>query len=93
MQKEIIVKDLNELNQAASEILAFTKDETKFALYGEMGAGKTTLVKEICKELGTEDIANSPSGLPVLWMIVRERQTYFLFDCEPPTFLLSDYYI
>ncbi|MBT1685106.1 tRNA (adenosine(37)-N6)-threonylcarbamoyltransferase complex ATPase subunit type 1 TsaE [Fulvivirgaceae bacterium PWU37] len=29
--------------------------------YGEMGAGKTTLIKEVCRALGVEDAMSSPS--------------------------------
>jgi tRNA threonylcarbamoyladenosine biosynthesis protein TsaE len=30
-------------------------------LYGEMGAGKTTFVKELCRRLGVEDTMSSPT--------------------------------
>jgi tRNA threonylcarbamoyladenosine biosynthesis protein TsaE len=29
--------------------------------YGEMGAGKTTFVKELCRQLGVEDVMSSPT--------------------------------
>ncbi|MFN4124184.1 MAG: tRNA (adenosine(37)-N6)-threonylcarbamoyltransferase complex ATPase subunit type 1 TsaE, partial [Flavobacteriales bacterium] len=32
-----------------------------FALYGEMGAGKTTFIKSIAKELGVNDETSSPT--------------------------------
>jgi tRNA threonylcarbamoyladenosine biosynthesis protein TsaE len=51
---------ITELNQVAKEILATAKNKT-FLFYGEMGAGKTTLIKELCKELGIKDVANSPT--------------------------------
>ncbi|UNY98152.1 tRNA (adenosine(37)-N6)-threonylcarbamoyltransferase complex ATPase subunit type 1 TsaE [Zhouia spongiae] len=40
------------LNNAKSNVLLF---------YGEMGVGKTTLIKEIVKELGVKDITSSPT--------------------------------
>ena len=32
-----------------------------FAFYGQMGAGKTTLIKAICQQLGVTEEANSPT--------------------------------
>lgn len=39
----------------------YGKNHTKWALYGEMGAGKTTLVKSIIKELESDDEGTSPT--------------------------------
>lgn len=37
-------------------------DETVYAFYGEMGAGKTTFINALCHALGVEDdTTNSPS--------------------------------
>nr|WP_299067901.1 tRNA (adenosine(37)-N6)-threonylcarbamoyltransferase complex ATPase subunit type 1 TsaE [uncultured Allomuricauda sp.] len=57
MKKIFRLEDLpsiskNILKASDSKILCF---------YGEMGAGKTTLIKEIVKELGGIDLANSPT--------------------------------
>ncbi|NVK52082.1 MAG: tRNA (adenosine(37)-N6)-threonylcarbamoyltransferase complex ATPase subunit type 1 TsaE [Flavobacteriaceae bacterium] len=51
---------ISDLNLIAKRILATTKHKT-LLFYGEMGAGKTTLIKELCKELGIEDVASSPT--------------------------------
>ena len=34
---------------------------TVFAFYGKMGAGKTTFIKAVCEELGVSDVVNSPT--------------------------------
>lgn len=60
---------ISELSAIAKEIIAVSKNKT-LLFYGEMGVGKTTLIKEICKELGIEDVANSPT-----FSLVNEYQT------------------
>jgi tRNA threonylcarbamoyladenosine biosynthesis protein TsaE len=52
---------LQELPAAAKNIIGSIGDETVIAFYGEMGAGKTTLIKEICKQLGSKDNITSPT--------------------------------
>lgn len=49
------------LSDAASAILKFAGNEMVFLFEGEMGAGKTTLIKSICRQLGMNDTASSPT--------------------------------
>lgn len=58
---EIKIKDLSELPSAVEQFIASMDDRTVYAFRGEMGAGKTTFITELCKQLGVEDVANSPS--------------------------------
>ncbi len=51
---------LHELDVAVDYILSNTKSKT-LLFYGEMGAGKTTLIKELVKALGAHDVASSPT--------------------------------
>jgi tRNA threonylcarbamoyladenosine biosynthesis protein TsaE len=57
----LLVKSLDDLDAAASEILSFSSNNHVFLLYGDMGAGKTTLIKSLCKALGSEDNIASPT--------------------------------
>lgn len=60
--KTINIPTLADLPAAAKEFVALMGDETVYAFTGQMGAGKTTLIAEICRALGVEeDAANSPS--------------------------------
>lgn len=52
---------LNDLPSAAKEISEIIYAETIVAFYGEMGAGKTTLIKEICRAFGSDDNVTSPT--------------------------------
>ncbi|MDT7831879.1 tRNA (adenosine(37)-N6)-threonylcarbamoyltransferase complex ATPase subunit type 1 TsaE [Flavobacteriaceae bacterium S356] len=57
MEKEYALKEIPEI---AKQIL--TEATHKVVLfYGDMGVGKTTLIKEICKHLGVKDITHSPT--------------------------------
>ncbi len=57
----ILVTDRSKLRDAAKKFLAATEGFKLFAFYGEMGAGKTTLIKAICNELGVSDVVTSPT--------------------------------
>ena len=54
-------KDLTELKNIAEAIITSISPRKKIAFYGEMGAGKTTLIKEICLYLGVEENTSSPT--------------------------------
>jgi tRNA threonylcarbamoyladenosine biosynthesis protein TsaE len=55
-----IVYSLNEINSVASKIL-HERDIHLICLHGELGAGKTTLIKALLKKLGAEDAGSSPT--------------------------------
>ena len=62
MEHKIEIATAEALPQAAQEFASLMGDETVYAFYGEMGAGKTTFIRELCRALGVEeDLANSPS--------------------------------
>ncbi len=57
----ISVKSPDELPEAALSFLKALGNRRVVAFHGEMGAGKTTFIAELCKKLGVKDIAASPS--------------------------------
>lgn len=59
--KTITIASLDDLPRAAREFLPLLEGHTIFALYGGMGAGKTTLVNAICRLLGVTDPTGSPT--------------------------------
>lgn len=58
---EIKIQSLEHIHEAAREFIAAMGDNTVFALYGKMGAGKTTFIKALCQELSVEDVVTSPT--------------------------------
>jgi tRNA threonylcarbamoyladenosine biosynthesis protein TsaE len=58
---EIIIRNKSELAECAKEFLKLTLGKRLFAFSGQMGAGKTTIIKAICKELGVKDVVTSPT--------------------------------
>jgi len=67
---EIIIKDKRHLHIAAKQLLQQSADKKIFAFYGSMGAGKTTIIKAICENLGAIDIVSSPT-----FTLVNEYRT------------------
>ena len=65
----IIAKEI--IQNSTSKIILF---------HGDMGVGKTTLIKEICKILGTEDLISSPTFSIVNEYITSNDETIFHFD-------------
>ena len=58
---EIKISSLDDIHKAAKQFIAQMDDNTVFAFYGKMGAGKTTFIKAVCEELGVTDVINSPT--------------------------------
>ena len=50
-----------DIRQAAQQFVKAMGQDTVFAFYGKMGAGKTTFIKAVCEELGVEDTVTSPT--------------------------------
>jgi tRNA threonylcarbamoyladenosine biosynthesis protein TsaE len=52
---------VGDLPKTAAQILKFAGDKRIFLFYGDMGAGKTTLIKSMCETLGVNDPVTSPT--------------------------------
>lgn len=77
---EITLHSENELYEAGRRLLAEFPDSRVFCFYGEMGAGKTTFIKEICRGLGVSDTTSSPTFAIVNEYLTDEEESIYHFD-------------
>ncbi|MDE6010902.1 MAG: tRNA (adenosine(37)-N6)-threonylcarbamoyltransferase complex ATPase subunit type 1 TsaE [Muribaculaceae bacterium] len=79
---KINIPTLADLPAAATGFIASMESDTVFAFEAPMGGGKTTLIAEICRQLGVTDDISSPT-----FAIVNEYRsdidgrTIYHFDC------------
>ena len=74
-----IVFSLDQIQEVAQKIL--DSNPKKIILFnGEMGVGKTTLIKQLCKSLGVEDATSSPTFSLVNEYYTSNNQTVYHFD-------------
>ena len=71
---------LDDLRSIATDILKKVPQPEVFALYGEMGSGKTTLIKQLCAVLGVTDTVTSPTFSLVNEYLTEEIGPVFHFD-------------
>ncbi len=70
---------LQDLQTAAEKVLLVAPNKV-LLFYGEMGIGKTTLIKEIAKLLGVNDLINSPTySIVNVYEIINDKLFHFDF--------------
>ena len=80
MTKKFIVKNISDLDEVSSKILKFNNQYKKFAFFGDMGVGKTTLIKFILKKLGVNDNVTSPTFSIINEYFSEKLGSIFHFD-------------
>ena len=78
--KTMQIGSLAELPDAAEEIIRSLGGRTIVAFRGEMGAGKTTLIREIAARLGSDDVVTSPTFAIINQYAAAEGRTLYHFD-------------
>jgi len=74
-----IVFSLDQIQEVAEQIIA--SNPKKIILFnGEMGVGKTTLIKQLCKSLGVEGATSSPTFSLVNEYYTSNNQIIYHFD-------------
>ena len=70
---------LDQLEAVAKQILEQNPNKV-ILFHGEMGVGKTTLIKVLAKTLGVNDMTSSPTFSLVNEYQTTDRQTVYHFD-------------
>lgn len=77
---EVISGSIDDLPAVTKQIFDFAGDKKIWLFFGDMGAGKTTLIKNICQQLGTIDVVSSPSFSLVNEYRIQNGDKIFHFD-------------
>lgn len=76
----IHIDSKDELDKVARALLEALGDRSVIALFGPMGAGKTTLIRELAAQLGSDDTVTSPTFALVNQYSADGGQKIFHFD-------------
>lgn len=70
---------LDEIEKIAQQVVAENPNKV-ILFHGEMGAGKTTFIKQLCKTLGVSEATSSPTFSLVNEYQTTTNQTVYHFD-------------
>ena len=80
MQTLEITATLSQLHKVATQILNTYPHHRIFCFEGEMGAGKTTLIKSLCKCLEIKNIPSSPTFAIINEYWTPQNEPVYHFD-------------
>jgi tRNA threonylcarbamoyladenosine biosynthesis protein TsaE len=78
--RTITISSLQELDNAAAQFLEEAGEHAVIAFSGEMGAGKTTFIQALCRNLGVKVEVNSPTFSLVNEYFTPVGNSIFHFD-------------
>ena len=79
-EKVFNINSVDELAQVSDLLISWREKSNIIAFYGPMGAGKTTLIKNLCHKLGVTDEVNSPTFALVNEYPTPAEGSIFHFD-------------
>ena len=80
MNKEFHIQSVEGLTEVSDCLISLREAADVVAFYGPMGAGKTTLIKDLCHRMGVTDEVNSPTFAIVNEYITEEGESVYHFD-------------
>ncbi len=78
--KEFHVDAVEGLGEVSEYLLSLRDWADVVAFYGPMGAGKTTLIKDLCHRMGVTDEVNSPTFAIVNEYVTETEESVYHFD-------------
>ena len=78
--KSLLLPDLASIEKVAMEFVSLIGRHRIIAISGEMGAGKTTFIKAVCKILGVSQTVNSPTFALINEYFTNDGASIFHFD-------------
>jgi tRNA threonylcarbamoyladenosine biosynthesis protein TsaE len=78
--QEFLIESEEELSRLATSLIDFAGDRKVWIFKGEMGAGKTTFIRQICSALKVEQNVSSPTFSLVNEYSRENGQKVFHFD-------------
>ncbi len=67
---------LNDLQRVSNQIITHLTADKIVLFYGDIGAGKTTLIKQLCHDLGVKETATSPTFSIINEYAVNQAKIY-----------------
>lgn len=80
MLEKKIIYSLDQIDQAVNLLISLFDKCSVFAFHGDLGAGKTTLIKKILKQVGVKELITSPTFTYVSIYQNAKGQTFYHFD-------------
>ncbi len=77
---QLLCSSVNELDKIAEQMLFLFPAARVFAVTGLMGAGKTTFIQAVCRQLGVKDNVSSPTFSIVNEYRTGSKEPVFHFD-------------
>ena len=78
--KQFNINSVEQLSEVSDYLLSMRDEASIIAFYGAMGAGKTTLIKNLCHRMGVTDEVNSPTFAIVNEYVTMEGESVYHFD-------------
>ena len=76
-----LIYSINQIESTAKLLISAAGNKNIWLFQGEMGAGKTTLIKELSKQLGSKDDFSSPT-FGIIHQYAIENSNRFIYHID-----------